>query len=450
VSARFREIGTDRLEEFVARGYKQRQFFPHRVYHLPKCGPDGFRIAGWMCDVNEPSAMWELVLYADDRVLSEFPRELFFDDDVIWHQQQFGRPGQVASASVVLDGDTVDSITHVSDLVQRISRRREHKTRVEKVFSGWNQMLINAVLNFAAENGARRVRFPTLPLAVRHTDRSRQTDYTIFERIYDRTLNSLFQPQLEGEWWVLELDAVRERIVVPEIRSEPPAGGGEASRTIAICHDLERGLGHIGIDDALARRAEGTSPRDLVAMREIEAELGVRCTYCVVGALMDEVRDDLERDGHCVAFHSFDHRLEHEQLLRCREVDYRIKGYRPPGSRITPELTDRSLLFHNFEWLASSPGSLGADQPVLRSGLVRLPIMLDDFALHTGAMSYEEWERTAMAAAAADGFAAISLHDCYAPAWLPHYRRFLERIRELGELRTLNEVAAQVTLASSR
>ena len=46
------------------------------------------------------------------------------------------------------------------------------------------------------------------------------------------------------------------------------------------------------------------------------------------------------------------------QLPRCREVDYRIKGYRPPRSQITPELSDRNLLFHNFEWLASMMAEL--------------------------------------------------------------------------------------------
>ena len=115
MSASFREITADRADEFVARGYKRRHFFPHRVYHLPKCGPDGFKIAGWMCGIDDPSAMWEIVLYADGPALAEFPSDLFFDDDLIWHQQQFGRSGQIATASLVLDGETVHSITHVSD-----------------------------------------------------------------------------------------------------------------------------------------------------------------------------------------------------------------------------------------------------------------------------------------------------------------------------------------------
>src|SRR6476660_4561155 len=135
-SSAFREITEERGGEYVAKGHKRRHFFPHRVYQLPKCGPDGFRLAQSMCRKEDPASMWELVLYADPAMLAEFPADLFFDDDLIWHQQQFGRPGQIASANIVLDGRTVYSITHVSDLVQRIPRRREHKTRIEKRFEG--------------------------------------------------------------------------------------------------------------------------------------------------------------------------------------------------------------------------------------------------------------------------------------------------------------------------
>src|SRR3954467_11242657 len=99
VEMAFREVTADRVDEWVARGHHRRHFFAHRVRHLPKCGPDGFLLAERMCGIDEPSAMWELVMYADDGLLREFPRSLFFDDDLAWHRQQFGRPGQVATAS---------------------------------------------------------------------------------------------------------------------------------------------------------------------------------------------------------------------------------------------------------------------------------------------------------------------------------------------------------------
>ncbi len=443
----FRLIVPDRVGEFIACGYKQRHFFPHRAYHLAKCGPDGFKLAGRMCGIESPSAMWEIVLYAADEVLGEFPPELFFDDDLIWHQQQFGRVGQVASANLVVKGSTVSSITHVSDLFQRISRRREHKTRIEKVFGGWNYMLLNAVLAFALELGAKRVRMPMASLAGRHTDRSRNVDYTIFDRIYDTTINSLFAPTAKREWWVLDLSAVRDRIVVPDRVTQ----AHRLPKTVCICHDIERGIGHEDVDPAFARQAERMAPRALRAMCEAEAALGVRATYCVVGSIMGEVRAGIEANGHCVAFHSFDHRLKRRnQLPRCRQVDYRIKGYRPPRSVITRELTDRKLLFHNFEWLASSVRSLGTSRPVLRNGLVRLPIARDDFALHSSpGASFDDWAAGARQLVADSDFTAISLHDCYAQHWLPQYHSFLEQITGLAELRTLNEVAAEITLGSA-
>jgi len=444
VSSAFREITAARAGEYVAKGHKRRHFFPHRIYHLPKCGPDGFRLAERMCGRDDPAMMWELVLYADEAMLAEFPADLFFDDEIIWHRQQFGRPGQVASASIVLDGSTVYSITYVSDLVQRISRRREHKTRIEKRFEGWCQMLLNAVLGFAEEHRVQRVCTPTAALALRHTDPSRVVGTGLFDRIYDRSVNSLLPARRQGEWWVIETADVAGRVVTPERRTETRP----KRKTICICHDVERGMGHADVDPAFARRAERRSPRALSTMRRVEAELGVRATYFVVGSLLSEVRDGLEAGGHALAFHSFHHRLDREdQLRRCREVDYRIKGYRPPRSRITPELNDRSLLFHNFEWLASSPRSLGAVAPEMRAGLVRLPISFDDFPMHDGRLPYEEWEQTALRLVSASDFAAISLHDCYAPRWLPDYRGFLEQVQAMGELRTLDEVAADVTLS---
>lgn len=448
VSSAFREVTAERVHEYVAKGHKRRRFFPHRIYHLPKCGPDGFQHALRMCDKDDPAMMRQILLYAGPPVLAAFPTDFYFDDDLIWHRQQFGRPGQVASANIVLEDATVYSMGHLSDLVQRISRRREHKTKVSKHFRGWSHMLLNAVVGFADEHGAHQVRTPTAKMAMRHTDPARQASLgsELFERIYDWTVTDLFAARRHGEWWIIDVAEARDRVLLPERRTETR----RHPKTICICHDIERGMGHTEADPALATRAEHTSPGDLEEMLRIEAELGVRATYFVVGSLMSELRDGLEPARHCLAFHSFDHRLDREnQLNRCREVDYRIKGYRPPHSRMTAELSDRSLLFHNFEWLASSPRSLGTPAPEMRAGLVRLPIALDDFPMYARELPYERWERDALARIEGSDFAAISLHDCYAPHWLPHYRSFLEKVRRMGELRTLDEVAGEVILCSA-
>jgi hypothetical protein len=445
-SLTFHEVTPERADEWVATGHLRRHFFAHRVVRLPKCGPDAFNLSRWMCGIEEPAAMWELVLYADPELAAAFPPELFADDDLVWHQQQFGLPGQVATASVVLEGDTVHALTYVSDVVQRISRRREHKTQVEKRFKGWVHMLANAVLCFAADQGATVVRSASAELARRHTDHSRDPLPEMFERVYDRTLLEMLAPRRDGEWWVVDVAQARDRTVAPVMRTETRA----RERTICVSHDVERGLGHLDVDPGFARQAEADAPRHLDAMRAVEAQAGVRATYCVVGALLDDLRPELEADGHCLAFHSYDHQIDREdQLARCRSVDYRLKGYRPPRSQITPELTDHNLLARNFEWLASSPRSLGAAAPQLRNGIVRLPVALDDFPLHTGAASYEQWETGLFELVADADFLAVGLHDCYADRWLDRYPRLLERLGESAVLRTLDEVAADVMLEAS-
>ena len=69
--------------------------------------------------------------------------------------------------------------------------------------------------------------------------------------------------------------------------------------------------------------------------------------------------------------------------------------------------------------------------------------------MYSQAMSYDAWEDSALAAIEQASFAAFSLHDCYARYWLPRYPRFLEAVRRLGVLRTLDEVANDVILRNA-
>src|SRR5262249_41731425 len=159
-------------------------------------------------------------------------------------------------------------------------------------------------------------------------------------------------------------------------RAEPVAN----EKTICICHDIERGLGHVGIDADFVGRAERSAAASLEAMLAAERAAKVRVTYNVVGVLLNEVRPQIAADRHCIGFHSYDHVIEEggdaptRQLAQCRTVDYRIKGYRAPRSIISPELTDANLCLRNFEWLASSVSSLGIRQPGMANRVVRMPI----------------------------------------------------------------------------
>jgi hypothetical protein len=74
---------------------------------------------------------------------------------------------------------------------------------------------------------------------------------------------------------------------------------------------------------------------------------------------------------------------------------------------------------------------------------------VDDYPLYRGELSWPEWEARALHQAAQRNFAALSLHDCYAHLWLPHYAAFLERLQQLARLVTLDDVAARTFLTTA-
>jgi hypothetical protein len=438
----FRAIGPERAAEWVAKGHRQRHFFAHRLFLLPKCGPDGFKLARAMCGAEELDRHWQLLVFADRELTDRFPRELFFDDDVLWHQQHLGRAGQVASVSLVVSPEVVHTMVHQSDLVQRIGRIREHKTQVENRFRGWPWMLANGVLAFALERGIDTVRMPTAALAMRHTDPARSVEPYMFERAYDRPPTELPGATRRGDWWEIDVRAAAPAVVEPVPGSEPIA----EEKTVCVVHDLERGLGHLEEDPELAGQADAAAAERLAAMLAVEADAGARVTYNVVGQILPEVREQIEAGSHALAFHSFDHTRSPDQLPRCRAVDYRLKGYRLPRSEPTAETTDERLALHNFEWLASSAYSFGFDAPRLENRIVRLPIATDDFSLYTGQFAYDEWEARLLERVEEAPFAAFGLHDCYAHLWLPRYAELLEKLRSRARLRTLDEVSADVLM----
>lgn len=446
-------ITSDRCDEFVRKGYRERWFFPHTVRYLPKCGPDGFKIARWMCGDVSPGQLWELVIHAAPSLAGQFPSDLFFDDDIVWHQQQFGRSGQIATANLVVRGAELYTMVHISDVVQRISRRRSLKTRVENRFKGWNHMLLNGILNFAAGMRIERIYVADSDWALQHTDPDRNVGPEMFRRVYDRNVDELFEVKRSPPWRSIDVSRNANRLVVPEPGEEDIAD----EKSICVCHDVEKGMGHIDSDPDFASRADAIAPENLERMISIERQLGVKATYSVVGKLVPELRSSIEEDGHCLAFHSYDHRIgspngavpTEDQLGRCRTVDYRLKGYRTPQSRITAELTDENLCFHNFEWLASSTHSLGFDEPRLQNRIVKIPIQFDDFPMYRDGQAYDAWEAQAIATIESNHFVAFGLHDCYGEFWLPRYAEFLQKVRRLGRLTTMNQVADEVFLRNA-
>jgi glycosyltransferase involved in cell wall biosynthesis len=463
----YREAGTERLQDFLGTGYKQRHFFPHRVYLLPKAGIDGLKLAQRMCGIDDPGRLAQLVLFGLPPAIDGIPAELFFDNAIQWHQQHYGRLGQVASANIAVEGDRMFGMVYVSDLVQRISRSRAHKTLIEARFKGWHRLLLNALMNVALDRGLRYVHSPTAALAMTHTDPARTVGAPLFVRVYDTALQEQFVAERDGPWWRLDVAANCHRIVL----LDKGVDVAPHTKTIGICHDIERGYGHRTTAPELAARADRSADAALDRMLEIEWANGVRATYSVVGIFFDEVRARIERAGHTCAFHSYDHPVtsggvlarvlrrlkgrarqdqDSAQLERCRLVDYRLKGYRPPQSRLTRGLSDRHLSFHNFEWLASSAWSLGFQAPRMENGIAKIPILFDDYEMFRYGVPFETWRRKALDLIDTHTSVVFSLHDCYADLWLPHYADLLRAIRDKGCFRTLDEIAADLALAHAR
>lgn len=471
--SRYAEFAPECRARFVQSGYPARYFFPHRVYYLPKAGPDAAKIAARLELTAEPNALWEILLYADSPASDEFPDALYFDDEVVWHQQHLQKRGLVATANLVIQNNVLYTNTHLSDLVQRISRRREFKTRIQNHFTGWHHVLLNAILYFALTQQLETIFVPTVQRVLMLADPKRRDTINphLFQRVYDGAVQARLDGEQKNDWWQIPVAQNASRVVMPHLRQEslsiPP-------KIICVCHDIERGMGHKETNKRFARSAAQNAPGALTQMLAVEKEFGIHATYNIVGTLMPETRAEIERGGHCVAFHSYDHDLTpvstnqprslwekffaprvpppsapRAQIARCRDVDYRIKGYRAPQSQLYADLTEKNLLYHNFEWLASSAYSFGFDTPQLQNRIVKIPILFDDHTLYARTLNYAKWEQDALAKIAGHAFVAFGLHDCYAPFWLPHYRGFLAKIQGQGEFQTLNQVAANVFLANA-
>jgi hypothetical protein len=207
---------------------------------------------------------------------------------------------------------------------------------------------------------------------------------------------------------------------------------------ICIFHDIEENV------DTPISSAE--CAESLTRMLKLESDVGVTATYCVLGTALDRKRREIIASNpcHAIGFHSFNHDLgDMTQLRQCREVDLRIRGYRPPQSKMTPEVTDYNLSFLNFEWLAN-----GSSRPhcILENGIVKLPIHFDDYPLFTGMMDYSQWESEIFERARDKPFFGLGLHDCYAGKWLDRYQMLLERLASAGQFVSADEVCDEMFL----
>jgi len=428
------------LAAFACKGLARRELFGHRVIAIPKSYPDAQLLLerrGVPRHTIESGRLWQLNLYTTD--FYGLPDALFDDPEVNWHRQQFGLKGLIAAAGLWLRESAVTITVLQSDVCQQLYRhpelRRSCKTQVETHFRYWYVMLLNAVLDFCLDREVSVLYCPTARQILANTRKQIAPD--LFLRIYDSPKDRYrCSKTLIGvaEYWEIPVRDNADRIA-----RLAPAGNStvRACRTPRIClfHDIEENV------DTPISAAE--CEENLLRILQIEKDFGLDSTYDVLGAIFQRKRDAILAFNarHSLGFHSFDHQLEHdEQLQRCRTVDLRVRGYRPPRSRLTPELIDYTLTLLNFEWFASSAGRLGRSTCALQNGLVKIPIHFDDYPLFKGTVTYDHWESRVLHLARSQPQLGLGLHDCYAAVWLQHYPQLLEKLAMIGHFVSADEV----------
>ena len=435
-------------EPFSAIGLRRRDFFPHQVIAVRKAYPDTLlQLArrGIEAARANLAKLWQINLYA--REIADFPAELFTDSTVNWHRQQLGRPGLVAAAGLYVDGRDGYVTLLQSDLCQQVHRHPRLKqicaSRINNRFRYWYKMLLNAVLDFAIERRLQNIFTPTAAQIVATTRKA--IDGELFCEIYDYP-GIRYRSQRErvgaAEYWKLTVKENADLIVRLESQVTYST---ELTSTPAICvyHDIE--------EDVDTKVSAQECQAALVRMLEVEHARGVSVSYNILGTLFPRVAPMVAASGnHSIAFHTYDHRIDAmNQLKLVREVDLQVKGFRTARSVITSELSDHALCFYNFEWLMSSASSFGFDLPRLENAIVKIPAHIDDYALSTGAESYEHWMERVMEATRSRSFVAIGLHDCYSKYWIEAYPQLLDRLKALGELLTCDEILNRVFLRDS-
>jgi peptidoglycan/xylan/chitin deacetylase (PgdA/CDA1 family) len=212
-------------------------------------------------------------------------------------------------------------------------------------------------------------------------------------------------------------------------------------RLRTACHDATPAIAtfYHDIEQNLDSEARPEQCREIVrAFLAIEKRHDVRATYNIAGKLIAEQPDMIDwiaRDGHEVAFHSYDHRRDWsarhycEQIDSCRDLSEAIRGYRSPRSEIDlPAVTH--LWDRGFLWNAE--GDSRSEPYFIHRGLVRLPITTDDWPLHRGVLSQESFASQFTALLDRRPYVAIGFHDSVT-SFNPHERLDLwERLLRLA------------------
>jgi len=184
-----------------------------------------------------------------------------------------------------------------------------------------------------------------------------------------------------------------------------------AANMVTFYHDIEQ-----NVDTKVSPEECRQVVRDFLS---IEKKYGVPVTYNIVGKLFQLQPDLIEliiKNNQEVAFHSYNHpcppRPEgySREVDLCRTVSPLPCGYRSPRS-MWNKSTLESLWRNGFLWSAES--DLHSEPYFIHGGLVRLPIAIDDWPLHTGSLTVHEWVQQFSYLTKSRRYFAIGIHDCY-------------------------------------
>jgi len=195
---------------------------------------------------------------------------------------------------------------------------------------------------------------------------------------------------------------------------------------ITFYHDTEQDFG-IEVDVEACRQVVGELLR-------IEKQYGISTTYNVVGKIYcdePDLIDRITRDGHEVAFHSYHHTYDARnyptEIALCRQLSPAIKGYRSPKS-LWNDATLHALWDNQFLWSAENEPT--QEPYFIHEGLVRLPIALCDWNIHSGEMTEDQWVETFADLMDRRRYFGFGTHDCVASlkpeARLKAYARVIE------------------------
>src|SRR5438034_3985679 len=377
----------DDAAPFVRNGLDQKAFFRHEVLTLSKAYP-GTRslLAQCLPMIPAEGAAVQLNLYSPE--LDEIHDPALSSQTLNWHQQQLGKPGLIAAAGAFSHGSELWVVLMQSDVLERLRDpgivSPKTKDAIETRFGHWQLLLVNATLDFAVDQRLDTVFFPAAPLI--QSVGIEQLDANAFDQLSNlvcQHYQCVKCGSAGSEYWRLDLQNNLGKIIRLE---SVTAAVKRKGKVICIYHDIE--------EDADTCVPKGDCRRDLLRMLEIERASGVNATYNILGRLFAQKEPIVRNFGaHSLAFHTYDHDLQNmNQLPMSRRIDPRIKGYRPAQSIMTSELSDQALSFFDFEWLMSWEGSIGCTEPNLVSGIVRIPATTDDYFLHRGKRTYEQWE----------------------------------------------------------